>query len=635
MCVFTGFIARNIRKASSKFYSFIKSKRDKYSKMIREDKDSDSSESMMSLPELPQDDLEIKINSKTRMPVSKPLLFLSIICLLTPAYSQCSDSPTQLSSFPVCSYDGVHANCQVSFSIRSVLQFVNATSCYNVKDNLGNLLGSLKLKYLYQKSVSTAKFLYYTSGYYGLIEAHNGCYEDAWCGDRCNNVDINDFTGIGQMNSPWRYCIGETSCLREASAAQCWSTKDKCYVRRWMLMPDNVSEVHNFDSISHSFLVSMTFESDNSTYSKNFTMSYLAQSTDTNFTLQLEGSYSPLYQIPIPSIGLINNYAGTRTYKYHSYSPVNSPVLGSLGEIQTSVLNQLSCPTDGSSRNIRKSPGIFTWTGRSSGSFTNPAVNLARPFPYVAAGLTWSFAGPSSLYTYPSVVNPIAVVLSTFTPINITKTVSVVCPKALAANATGYYKHTSGYTVTFTAYSTCSAGDILVSSVNCVEVPFTITTAPLKYTITCYSGNETVSEELHIRSSVSNSTLAYTAVLEFKTDFVNNTVDTGTVVGSKSKSDSLSNKFKSFFLDGISGFSTGLSSFLNGLINSMLIIVYVFIFIAIMYYASKFILNRLVNKMNSPPPQKESLLQTKDNSTAKYTKSNRVQMRRNTKTGKP
>jgi len=451
-------------------------------------------------------------------------------------------------------------------------------------------MGTLTLKYINQHTTSVGKFLYYTTGYSGYIEAHNGCYENAWCGNRCNNVDINDMSGIGQMTNPNRFCVGETSCLREPSSAQCWSTKDKCYVRRWSLAPSNYSEIYNFDSVSHTFELESNFTSNNVSSIKRFNVSYLAVNNNNPFTFQLEGSYNPTYQVPIPSIGLMKVIFGATFYG--PYSPVNSPLLGSLGELQTTTLSQLACPSDGSAINVRKASGIFTWTGRSTGSFASPATSRALSFPYISAGYTWNLIASNSILTNPSVVSPLAVVIKTSVPINVTQIVSVVCPKISSPSVSGFYKSTKGYNVTFTAFSSCSSGDILVSSEHCVEVPFSITTSPLQYTISCYSNNETVSDVLTAISTVSNSTISYTARLNFTTDFVNNSQDSVSSSQNGSPSESLNEKFKSFFLNGILGFYTGFKKFLNGLVNSIIMIIFTVLIMLLIYYSVKAFLMR-------------------------------------------
>lgn len=514
------------------------------------------------------------------------LLFIAIICVIPYVNSQCSDSPTIISSFPVCTYDGTTNVCSLSFSIRSVLQTRGSVSCYNLISNLGAPLGQLKLKYVRQVSSSVAKFLYYTSSYTGFIEAHNGCYENSWCGNRCNNVDINDISGIGQMRNSNRYCVGETSCLREPSAAQCWSAQDKCYVRRWSLIPSNYSEVFNFDSISHFFELQSELTINNITTTRLFNVSFLSVLRDSYFSYQLEGAYNPSYQVPIPQIGL-SHQIFTTSYGYGPYSPVNSPILGSLGELQTTTISQLSCPTDGSSVLVRKASGIFTWTGRSSGSFTTSAVSRLLPFPYISAGYSWRLTPPGTLSTEPSVVSPLAIVITTAVPINITKQVNVVCPKASAPAASGYYRSTKGYNVTFTAFSSCSSGDALVSSEHCVEVPISLSVTPGQFAISCYSDNETVTDTLIIKTTVGNFSLGYTVKLNFTTDYVNNTNNQEQSDGSvNSSSNNFLKNFRKFFLDTIFGITTGLSKLLNGFING--IIYFIFLIFAIYLFYSLF-----------------------------------------------
>jgi len=208
-------------------------------------------------------------------------------------------------------------------------------------------------------------------------------------------------------------------------------------------------------------------------------------------------------------------------------SSINRPEYGLIGDIQAPFHNWLddsaslffSFPTDQlygidtGSAVIYSVPstGIHLLRGGNSG---------AIPLPWVdPQGIAWAFSGGNLIGVE---TNPSAVVL-TITSIALTATYSetVICPILQVVKVTGCYDCIIGFSITITAYSTCSAGSVMIvfhnpQGFSCAVSAVTIGTTPSPQTISCLSSISSIDTSICLKFGTIESCMPLKGVLIYE-----------------------------------------------------------------------------------------------------------------------
>jgi hypothetical protein len=386
---------------------------------------------------------------------------VTICCLITCANAQfCTNGLTMSFKTDSCTkFPNNTLSCSGIATLAGTLPFVSSSVCFNLMSGT-TVMGSGFVTYEAMSNVVTMATQYYTSSWTLASQSVRNCPSVGRCGvstaGGCPNI-TNDKTMGGTLTDPLVLSFpGNSGCM---SSSGCWTygcfiCTSACIFWGWGAVP--VGDVFSVMSPIKSTLIpniSMTIGGQTVWVAANNDLQYV-----NDIGIAVTGSLNG----PTTIFGSNNLVVGNDAYLCQT-SPVNNPMPGTIGEIQSnSAVNlQLSNPSG-----FLVSPTLVSMTQVNNKAVFNTIpqgiANSNTPLPFCTelpsmyAGDLWYYNGDflQSQLTSPGPVNFQVQTTSDFT---FTTIIGLACPTMSVKETSGCYGCSLGSVINVTAKSTCLA----------------------------------------------------------------------------------------------------------------------------------------------------------------------------------
>jgi hypothetical protein len=508
------------------------------------------------------------------------LNMMLIFCLfVSNVSSQCTDelvlnSPEQIS----CTYDGSETFCSASMSTLLTLNSVGSTACITISDPRTSVpISTLSFSYISGYFTCPMSLQYYTSDWSVVSSSQKQCPLDPYCTStsNCNNFQSSNINAYGLLSGLSTTLPGVTSCLSTCGGwgCSCALFDSSCTYERWGINPKSTTyTVSNLQNCQFEALIQFTV-----TDQDNLTISTLIPHSGTasiaGISVNLQGSAPSTYQ-DLFTQSFISD--GTNVYRYGS-SIVGSPIVGTVGDIQSSSLTSLQRPSVSSfliasnlcsvTPNTQSISLSCSKSGISNMLISAPKLPLSFPYGLMEANGT---SVVLQLNSPPTVL--LGINSNNFL---VQRQISIVCPiqggdsqlgsivgnQAMnqAALVTGCYYCSSGFEVYVVLGSLCASGQVSLSITNNLNTQLslnintlTITTTWEAYIIPMTSSDSLVDFNLILTSGSESASISVIGNLVPASILLPNSSDTTQNIVSNQSSilTNLTNPFEEWW-DGI------------------------------------------------------------------------------------
>jgi hypothetical protein len=383
-----------------------------------------------------------------------------------------------------CTNNGAFQECKLKYDLTASIPFPGAETCITIGSlDDKTVLANLRIKYKTALATLTLVEQYYTKNWNLNQYSTHYCATDSPCNSVCGGVGPNDNPGdvFGDNNGDLMNHPGVSYCHSYGGCAGngCFSCGSSCTYTRWSIQaaphPKGCVLVMSPSSIQttiQTVIEKQDLEGNWFTlFEGSMTAGFSVPLADGS-TLTLIGSFSP----PTTTIFGSNSFAKTQisvedpAVYYGQAATVNMPQPSVLGDIQAQSCNDLL--TGGQQAYIFPSNLVTCNQAKYDSCFAMaPGINsLDNPITWMRlpgkiAGDVWSFDFNQNLL-WSNLANPGAILISYSTkdPVSYTRKRTVVCPKIVnEPYATGCFNCLEGFTIIFSAISTCENGSAIAT----------------------------------------------------------------------------------------------------------------------------------------------------------------------------
>jgi hypothetical protein len=402
------------------------------------------------------------------------LLFLVILlCFLPQSSAQCTSLGLSSSSIVSCREVSGVLNCTAQLDIEAVLTTLGSKLCGVLISETGFVIGSVNITYTTSNTVGNLQYLYSTSDYNVNIEQHKHCPGASICPSSggCSSASTTEtnlvsagFSTIDFMYPDYNLCTSSCGC----AGCGCIICSSSCLYADISFQP--IGETYSVYAITSTYrypTIKVDLELGGIITHFNITTGE-APITQGDFVFEVLGQLAGDTVIFGDNKIVSNN---VNTVWLTPAADYNNPVYNIPGDIQSSTGEGLVVPSS-TSFIYPSAPLAFT-AAQNSLTFSvpesgisvlsNPAI--AKVSPFMVDGSEWTYNGLNLISTD---TNPPAVEFSmqTLASTSIQFLVSTVCPSfgsTVIPTMNGCYNCPFGFSISFTAFSTCDDGSALVT----------------------------------------------------------------------------------------------------------------------------------------------------------------------------
>jgi len=465
----------------------------------------------------------------------------------------CVGGITLSSASTVCVRDLNYENCTYNLDTLISLPFSHTSACFTLRnqDN-SSVVGNLTINYDEEVQYNTLVTQYYTGPWTGFVSSNRDCWTTGnWCGNRCNDILATDPSVGGHVsdtnvnNYPGRSgCVRSCGCI----SCNCFYCDQACLTYRWAL--HGALPVYQVSlPVSSEYRVYIS-----GSYGTDHFGSQLARSGDSfhlgNLSIQVVGSFPPP-TVTISPKKIIQN--GGLTFLTDACDR-NVPCLGLPGDIQAGI----------SANVTRADPNAFIFNtqiatlnigDRSVGaSFYRVGVTAAmQQLPTYYNGRVWELKN-GFLTANETATNAILIRVQTNSPITLSRTLDIVCPKFSILSYAGCFTCSFGATVIIQARSTCLPGNALVYVPDTLNVSLSqnslqLTADNQNFTIHFLASDRNVDFQLYLKANggIENHNISMILLSSSELESMNDTLGHAAATSSGSGWDDFISSVGNFF----------------------------------------------------------------------------------------
>jgi len=504
-----------------------------------------------------------------------------------------------------CVNTGSTQSCDTVFAIEAAtIPSVGLSLCFTIVDSKGKPLAHGFVEYTQLYRSIQLDHLYDTAAWGGYYQNKYGCDPsiDTPCPGNCPALFTNDPTAGGTISDSNIISYpGVAGCRRSGGGwtQGCGSPGcTGCVYTAWALVPNSTTSptqasVYSLGQRFNTPTLTLTIVDASGTSSVNTTTNTNSAVLG-NFTLQIVGSLS---DTPTEfGTNKVVYLLDTQDAILAPTSDLNVPVAGSIGDIQGSSISTIMA---GGKTAFIYANDIATLVPNPESTTVNfltsglSTASIYPVFPQTVGGQIYAYNNfLNQLYSIATQSSAIVFTLTSSTPITITRTINLVCPKFTLQNITGCYQCSSGWSMSVLISSTCADGPVSVSldssgsdsQYQSINTPYLdITTTPTVYVI--YGKTSVMNQNVCV--NITGNTASQSACIPFTATYVNNTAPLDQNQGNTSDPNSVyhsNNSFVNAFLQVgawfervFSGLGAWWEDLLMGLICLAILVVFIFL----------------------------------------------------------
>jgi len=404
---------------------------------------------------------------RARLTDIRRLLGMQMLMMLVLTASACSSGISISGSAVECTVMGSDETCNVVLNQMLTIAAPGQTACISVQNEDGYTVGDITVKYDEALIYAPLATQYYTSGWGGVSTSNRQCAWESGCWDSSYCAAYNGVThptADGKLDGIATLWPGLSQCFSSCGCAGCGcgSCDSACLYSRYAFVPNGpVWRVSTPTFTRLEPKLTITLNSNGLESSLTSTVMGITQPFATNYTVHISGSLQGDNTV-FGGEAIVSSEIGAY---FSSASPVNSPIAGGIGDIQSNSPDKLIT----ASRNafIYPANAVSSAVGSYSVAYTFPSQGIetlsARdPLPQQKGTTLWSYT-PTELVGLASNPGALLFQLNTINPVRFVRKVNIVCPRVDAVEVTGCYSCSQGARLKVMAISTCSEGSVPIS----------------------------------------------------------------------------------------------------------------------------------------------------------------------------